>query len=622
MELRGRGAGLVAPPEARRFGGAGPRAGRRPSTDPTIRDTPWGASMRRMQGAFWLIFAIDSGLLGCSGCASTDCVDTATCPGDEVGGAGGSEGVDEGVAVGSGGGGEDVEAGVGGAEGLGGTGALGGGGAEGGTGDAGADEVDAATCDYDAAPQTTPCVLARGVFVSPEGSDANDGSQVHPYKTFAKAIGAAVAAGKPLYACTQVTDGGSGARADGGAAGDFAEAMAIGAAADGVRVYGGFDCDGWQYRGDTPTRVATGVGEVPLSISNAVVGVTIEDFEFDAADAATGGSSIGAIVNGAQNVVLRRVKVFAGKGGDGKPGVDGAPGADGPMFGTHQLGQDATCSAITNQPGGAWTGESGCGSRGGPGGDGKQGVNGSPGSSGVPQQNINQENNDNSGDRGGNDGRSGSIGNGGGVGAASSLPGGFSGLGYVSAPPGGDGEGDGFPGQGGGGGGASNAPSGQCWGASGGAGGMGGCGGKPGTGGASGGASVALLIWNSAVTLDACTLLSSRGGAGGKGGNGGPGGVGQDGAAGGAGYSDDAGVSIGHGGKGGKGGDGGPGGAGAGGNGGPSYAVVYKGTVPAMTGGTTATQGLGGAKGPGGTSGSTQAPDGQAGDSAATYAAP
>ena len=151
---------------------------------------------------------------------------------------------------------------------------------------------------------------------------------------------------------------------------------------------------------------------------------------------------------------------------------------------------------------------------------------------------------------------------------------------------------------------------------------MGGCGGTPGTGGAAGGASVALLVWTSGLTLEMCELLSRDGGAGGKGGNGGLGGLGQPGAEGGPGVTVDGGTPIGKGGHGGPGGNGGPGGSGAGGNGGPSYALVFKGTIPIRNGANLLTPGIGGARGIGGTILTVPAPSGTPGPAVAEFAVP
>jgi hypothetical protein len=181
---------------------------------------------------------------------------------------------------------------------------------------------------------------------------------------------------------------------------------------------------------------------------------------------------------------------------------------------------------------------------------------------------------------------------------------------------------DGHTGQGGGGGGASKGNGTNCNGATGAAGGMGGCGGAAGIRGTGGGASVAVLSWNSKLTLDACILLASDGGAGGRGGAAGPGGPGKDGGAGGQNNA-----SIGKGGNGGYGGYGGRGGSGSGGTGGPSIALVYSGIAPTLLNKSTLTSSL--TKAPKGIGGQvdvnepeTKAPDGAPGITAAIYTAP
>src|SRR5262249_31734819 len=64
--------------------------------------------------------------------------------------------------------------------------------------------ISTAPCDPWRAPAEDGCVIpdARGVFVSPAGSDdAGDGTQAKPFAPFAKAITAAKATGKRVYAC-------------------------------------------------------------------------------------------------------------------------------------------------------------------------------------------------------------------------------------------------------------------------------------------------------------------------------------------------------------------------------------------------------------------------------------
>jgi hypothetical protein len=449
-----------------------------------------------------------------------------------------------------------------------------------------------------------------GMFVSPQGSDATGvGTRSAPYKTLAKGLQAAKGNVMRVYACDEGTG--------------YVDALTIDATLDGMSLYGGFECATWTYATTHRSRVHPASGTA-LTVKSLTTGLTVEAFEFDAADAATGASSIAAVVDTALNVALHEVRVVAGTGGAGAKGAEGGKGVDGPVVGIEQNGFPAVCPyGGGGQLGGLWLNESSCQSLGGNGGPANKNSTGGPGQAGSPG-------NDNHGVPGptGGDGAPGSVGNAGTPGSATTGAGLFTAAGYTAAPAGGDGA-IGTEGQGGGGGGGSNAPSStNCIGASGGAGGMGGCGGQPGTGGASGGASVALLAWNSPITLDHCDLLSAAGGSGGNGGAGGKGGQGNPGATGGAAYTGDAGpmpdagVGLGKGGNGGTGGNGGNGGSGAGGNGGPSYAIVYKGALPTKQNSTSVSHGAAGTKGSGGSVDNVKAPDGLAGLAADEFAVP
>jgi hypothetical protein len=471
--------------------------------------------------------------------------------------------------------------------------------------------IDVWKCEgLDASPADVPCTIneAFGVFVAPTGNDGTGlGTKAAPYRTIGRGLTAAKAKNVRLYVC----DNGTG----------YAEPMTLGPSLDGITAYGGFQCSDWSYAPLTRAVVKPAIGPA-LAVKGLSIGAVLENFEFDAPDAtATAASSIGATVESSANVILRRVKIVAGKGGAGAAGIDGTTGEAAPTVTASQKGVAASCGvgAPGSQLGGSWPNASGCNSKGGNGGPGNKGAIGYAGLAGEPRTGVTPPDVDNGGTGGsiGADGTPGSDGDPGKSGSPRVGAGTFTSTGYAAAGPGGDGT-DGLVGQGGGGGGASDGTS-TCVGASGGAGGMGGCGGSKGTGGGAGGASVAILSWMSGLSLDACELLSKDGGAGGKGGNGGVGGVAQEGAEGGDG--DDA-NAIGLGGRGGPGGAGGPGGSGAGGNGGPSHVLVYKGTAPAKLAGTTLTTGMGGAAGPGGVVAKLKAPNGLAGTVAAELAIP
>jgi hypothetical protein len=567
-----------------------------------------------MRKEWWLLAAgsgvLASGMLNACGSTESTCEESATCQASTGGGAGTTDleggSHESGVTGGSGGAaGASRDASVDSSETAGSSGN--GGGVS--TDAAGEAEAEAAPgCDKET---TLGATCVPGVFVSlTKGNDTSGtGKLSAPYKTIGKGLSQGVKDSKRVYVC----DDGTG----------YAESLTIEAQLDGLSVLGGYDCTTWIRADGARTKVHPVTG-VPLTVKGLTDGLTLESFELDAPDATgAGGSSIGVVVDTAMKVVFRETKVVAGKGAAGQAGVDGVKGVDGPAAGNGQKGSDAFCpGGVTLQPGGAWGSNSSCNSHGGTGGP-SQNADGFAGSAGDPRANVTPANVNNRGSEGstGEDGKKGSDGDDGMSGTAITSQGFFLQTGYTPAPPGGSGT-DGFVAQGGGGGGASNATS-LCIGASGGAGGMGGCGGKLGTGGSGGGASVALLVWSSAVTLDHCELISASGGAGGKGGNGGPGGLGKDGAEGGAAYAGDAGAPVGKGGHGGPGGNGGPGGSGAGGNGGPSYAIVYKGAAaPTKSNMTSLTQGTGGDPGAGGIVATVQAPNGLKGTTADEFSVP
>jgi hypothetical protein len=125
---------------------------------------------------------------------------------------------------------------------------------------------------------------------------------------------------------------------------------------------------------------------------------------------------------------------------------------------------------------------------------------------------------------------------------------------------------------------------------------------------------VAVFVWQSAVTLENCELISKDGGAGGIGGDGNSGGAGRGGAAGG-----DSAGTVAAGGQGGPGGTGGPGGSGSGGSGGPSHALVAGANAVTELGTNMLIPGNGGRAGAGGSLlglGDDSAPSGFAGASA------
>ncbi|HMI89476.1 MAG TPA: hypothetical protein VK550_35620 [Polyangiaceae bacterium] len=468
-------------------------------------------------------------------------------------------------------------------------------------------QSDSSVCDVDAgrSPTDNPCIVSEryGIFVAPNGSDATGaGTRAAPFQTINRGLQASKRETMRVFVC----DNGAG----------FVDPVAIDATLDGLAVYGGFECVGWTLAANARTRIHPPTGPA-LSISDLTVGVTLENLDLQAADAAPSASSIAVRIQSSLQVLLRNSRLLAGKGGAGHSGSNGVAGPNGEPVGPSQLGKPASCTPPIGSQAGGIAISSSCGSKGGNGGACDVTLGSLPGGNGSPTDNVDPPNQANGGTHWLEDrsGRKGSDGVAGSPGAANSKAGMFSGAGYTLAAPGADGA-DGHAAQGGGGGSAGEPDlSNWCVGASGGAGGMGGCGGTHGTGGGAGGAAVALLSWMSGITLDKCELISADGGPGGNGGGGGAGGLGALGAEGGDGIMDvDAGASLVGAGMGGPGGKGGTGGGGAGGNGGPTYGIVYAGGRPSQIGGTTVVRGAGGAKGIGGGTGIVSLPDGGATD--------
>ena len=470
---------------------------------------------------------------------------------------------------------------------------------------------DVPVCDAspDRSPLDEPCLVdeAYGAFVSPRGSDiTGNGTRAAPYQTIGRAMGSAKR-GRRVFVC----DDGTG----------YSDPIVVDRSTDGHTVYGAFDCATWVPSATARARVRPKAGPA-IIVSGLAVGITIENFDLRAADAAIGASSIAAKIDASVGVVFRRTRIASGKAGAGTDGSDGTAGGDGPPAGADQLGRAPFC-ANASQLGGIAV-VSTCGATGGRGGLGTLstfGPRSNPGMNGEPMSGVSPANRANAGTTcrsdtftpGVADGSRGADGIPGVPGASAPSGGTFSATGYAPSLPGADGT-DGRPAQGGGGG-VGCPSSATCVGPSGGAGGAGGCGGQHGTGGGPAGASIGLLSWRSTVLLDKCEVISAEGGAGGRGGHGGAGGKGSAGGKGNDGFdgSDPSGA-------GGLGGEGGSGAAGAGGNGGPTYGIVFAGQRPTQMGGTTVARGSGGPGGAGGTtpasavSGSSRAADGFLGD--------
>lgn len=481
-------------------------------------------------------------------------------------------------------------------------------------------------CDLTRAPKDEPCILSSdvAVFVAPSGASTGKGTKADPVPTVSAGIALAKANGRGIVVVCNA---------------DYDENVTF-SGATRVSVFGGFRCpaDGGGWTPSVfPRATLKSTSGVPVAVSGATGGFHLEDVDVAASDVtAPGTSSIGAIVSASMNVVFRNLTITSGKGANGSPGASGAVGADGAdaqpsgNFKNNQDGTEETCVSdiglpIPATPGGAWPAASACGSKGGTGG-GNAPSGQTDGTGGLPTTNLvqaglgkgglSQSHNSGAPPVAGGDGAAGKPGAPGGAAAKVGV---FSESGY--APASGLKGTTGYPGQGGGGGGASSPVSAECSGAGGGAGGMGGCGGGPGEGGIGGGASVALIAWDSDVSLDGITLITSSGGTGGKGGGGGSGGTGKPGGLGGppSSVQDPRALAGASGGTGGPGGSGGPG---SGGTGGPTYAIVYHGVrptevnVPVISVGTPGLGGIGGGAAP------NKAPDGFKGGNDPRYVEP
>ncbi|HXX66887.1 MAG TPA: hypothetical protein VEK07_06885, partial [Polyangiaceae bacterium] len=198
-------------------------------------------------------------------------------------------------------------------------------------GDAAAPPPDA-QCDPSLDPSVESCLVADtyGVFVSPDGGDANPGTREKPVRTIGQGIRVAVAnvdAGT-LASPTRVFV----------CQGTYDEQVTIGKVETegaSIGLYGGFDCSSWGYKGGPPTPdagpivIVQGPGPLyALDIESTQLTVTIEDMAFtvpDAgpADGGAGGSSIAAFVNLAGSpVTLVRDAFIAGAGsGAANPGA-------------------------------------------------------------------------------------------------------------------------------------------------------------------------------------------------------------------------------------------------------------------------------------------------------------
>ena len=421
---------------------------------------------------------------------------------------------------------------------------------------------------------------SASVFVADYGDDQNPGTQALPKRTIQAAIETAADEQKPWVLL-----------ADGLHEGGFR-------LADGVGIAGGYGF-GWERDGSFRTTIRGGnpaIHGVDISSATLLIGFEVEPAE----RVDPGETVVTVLLEQSPGVTLRRLRIEGGVGGDGAKGAEGLDGDPGPngdpgddgredsgFIGCDEDGKPNVGDGATNS-----CAEANGGDGGSPGKENDSGQKGadSPGGAigGEPGPESQPGGRGQDGDRGAN----------GAPGPGGTADGNFDGWQW-EGEDGGPGE-PGEPGVGGGGGGGGGGGSNMCdsWGGAGGGGGAGGCGGQEGGGGTHGGASVALFLIESDVSIVECSIIGGAGGAGGSGGDGGIGGRGGLGADGGR-REDDSGK----GGRGGDGGVGGVGGQGGGGAGGPAHAVYSTAELTEQPVNTEISEGTGG---PGGLAASAE----------------
>ncbi|HXV15008.1 MAG TPA: PKD domain-containing protein [Candidatus Krumholzibacteria bacterium] len=433
------------------------------------------------------------------------------------------------------------------------------------------------------------------VYMSPSGSDGNDGTIATPVLTLARAYQVAQQTAKTVILAREGTYNGQ-----------------VPAFLPGIDVMGGRTPQ-WD---ESPSGYSTFNFTLNRALANNITTPTlIRRVSLYMSQPATGTNSIALYSVGSDADLQFQDCRFDVDGAlSGNSGANGTTGANASSGFTGQAGSCDGARGLGGaggaSPGGCPGGAGGAGGVEGPndgfpgiagactGGAGGVGGQGDAGSGGLTCDAV--------GGPGGN-GSTGAVGISGTDGAAASPNGSIianewvpntSGSGLVGAP--GDGGGGG-----GGGGGQGGTFCNDGGGNGGGGGGGGGSGGTGGTGGVGGRAAFCVMLVNSSPTFDGCTFLRGIGGTGGGGGFGGSGG---NGGFGGSGATACLG-EVGRGGNGGAGGDGGQGGGGAGGPGGPSYGIYRVGASNPVTIGNTFSGGAGGTGG----LGASGAPNGPTG---------
>ena len=411
------------------------------------------------------------------------------------------------------------------------------------------------------------------IFVDAGAADGGTGTRLKPAKTLAAALQLAKLRSISQLALCE---------------GTYAEPLSVDQASAVRLVAGGFSCDTWEYSEERRSLVRPAEPGYALVVDVPEEQVAFLSVAFESLDAVNpGDSSVAAFVRGSSAVRFERVSFTAGIG---RPGAKGATV-------NYVVGNAATnwpsavASPGTSTSGGAAVTVTCPGSN-------LKSVGGSGGTSRDTSVSPTREQVDATAGTpsGGTAGTSTLVYNspssctGGGSVSTAAKAGddgtGAKQLGALSAtgwkPQGGVAGKVGLAGGGGGGGGflancgASAGGAGCSTFSNGGGGGPGGCGGAGGAAGLGGGSSVALMSFQSAITIVGGSFTAANGGDGGAGD---AGQVGQAGKSGGARWLASGQTS---GCSGGSGGNGGPGGGGGGGSGGSSLGVLWSGTAPVL----------------------------------------
>lgn len=411
-------------------------------------------------------------------------------------------------------------------------------------------------CDLTKSIADAPACVSDevGIFVSPSGDDDASGRKATPLKTIATAVALAASRSLPrVYVCE----------------GTYDAPVEVKSA---VSILGGLTCQ-WEPVANARPRITPPVGPA-LRVVGVTGGISFEDLDVTAgADAnAPGASAIAAFVSESKSVAFRRVNLKAGAATDGPKGEARSNYTAEPTAG-------GNTSTVSPGAGPSCTCLDGTSSKGGMGSAGP-----GPGVGSGSSTPMVGSSNSGSYDVGScTAGGPGANGNAAPEGTAQ-VAGVLSALGWDSSSVTSN-NGNGSPGQGGGGGGAHTSQN-----VGGGGGGCGGCGGAGGTPGTNGGSSFALLSFNSGVTIEGGSLVTSTAGTGGEGA---------------AGQNGQSGATYGYGAcNGGSGGSGAGGNGGAGGAGGHSVPIGFVGPEPtvagaALTPGAAGVGGAGGARGTG-----------------------